>query len=86
MCPSIRLSIFYLDKCQLISPNLVCALILWRSGLGLLMCKFRQFLTELSAHHTKVAGYYLLSVHVFYYLCRKCQKNMHEIAKKSPDA
>ena len=31
------------------SPNLVCALILWRSGLGLLMGKFHQFLTELSA-------------------------------------
>ena len=31
------------------SPNLVCALILWRSGLGWLMGKFRQFLTELSA-------------------------------------
>ena len=30
------------------SPNLVCALILWRSGLGLLMDKFRQILTELS--------------------------------------
>ena len=24
-------------------PNLVCALILWRSGLGFLMGKFRQF-------------------------------------------
>ena len=31
------------------SPNLVHALILWRSGLGLLMSKFRQILTELSA-------------------------------------
>ena len=31
------------------SPNLVCALILWRSGLGLLMGKFRQIFTELSA-------------------------------------
>ena len=30
-------------------PNLVCALILWRSGLGLLMGKFHQILTELSA-------------------------------------
>ena len=29
------------------SPNSVCTLILWRSGLGLLMGKFRQFLTEL---------------------------------------
>ena len=35
------------------SPNLVCTLILWRSGLGLLMGKF-QFLTELSAHHMSV--------------------------------
>ena len=33
------------------SPNLICALILWRSGLGLLMAIFRQFLTELSAHN-----------------------------------
>ena len=31
------------------SPNLVCALILWRSGLELLMCKFCQICTELSA-------------------------------------
>ena len=31
------------------SPNLVCALILWRSGLGLLMGKFCQILTELTA-------------------------------------
>ena len=30
-------------------PNFVCALILWRSGLGLLMDKFRQIFTELSA-------------------------------------
>ena len=33
------------------SPNLVCALMLWKSGLGLLIGKFRQFLTELSAHN-----------------------------------
>ena len=30
----------------------MCALILWRSGLGLLMGKFHPFLTELSAHNT----------------------------------
>ena len=30
-----------------LSPNSLCALILWRSGLGLLMGKFRLFLTEL---------------------------------------
>ena len=40
------------------SPNLVCALILWRSGLGLLMGKFRQIFTELSARDTIMAGYY----------------------------
>ena len=32
----------------------VCALILWRSGLGLLMCKFHQILTELSARDTPI--------------------------------
>ena len=39
------------------SPNLGCALILWRSGLGLVMGKFCQFLT-VTAHRTVVAGYY----------------------------
>ena len=36
------------------SPNLICALILWRSALGLLMDEFRPFLTELSARNTSV--------------------------------
>ena len=39
------------------SPNLVCALILWRSDLGLLMGKFRQFLTELSARDTPIFSF-----------------------------
>ena len=38
-----------LSKFHGFSPNLVSALILWRSGLGLLMDNFRQFLTELFA-------------------------------------
>ena len=40
-----------LSKHQWIFTKLafVCALILWRSGLGLLMCKFHQIFTELSA-------------------------------------
>ena len=33
-----------------LSPYLAYALILWRSDLGLLLGKFCQFLTELSAH------------------------------------
>ena len=36
------------------SPNLVYAMILWRSGLGLLMGKFHQILTELSAHDISI--------------------------------
>ena len=49
--PSVRFSFpdDNLSKHQWILPNLVCALILWKSGLGLLMGKFRQILTELSA-------------------------------------
>ena len=38
------------------SPNLICAFILWRSGLGLLLGTFRQY--ELSPHNMKIAGYY----------------------------
>ena len=37
------------------SLNLVYVFILWRSGLGLLMGKFRQFLTNLSARQTIVS-------------------------------
>ena len=43
------------------SPNLVCALILWRSGLGLLMAKFRQFWSIRPSHDS--GG--VLSFHVF---------------------
>ena len=39
------------------SPNLVCALILWRPGLGLLMGKFRQFFTELSARDMPIFSF-----------------------------
>ena len=31
------------------SSNLICALILWRSGLGLLMSKLHQIFTDISA-------------------------------------
>ena len=52
--PSIRASVFYFRMITWVniirfSPDLVCALILWRSELGLLMGKFHQILTELSA-------------------------------------
>ena len=39
------------------SPNLVCALILWSSGLGLLLGKFRQTLTEISARDTPIFSF-----------------------------
>ena len=37
-----------------INEFLVCAFILWRSALGLLMGKFFLCLTELTAHNTSV--------------------------------
>ena len=43
------------------SRNLVCVLLLRRSGLGLLLGKFRQSFTELSVHDTTMAGYYSLT-------------------------
>ena len=39
------------------SPNLVCALILWRLSFGLLMCKFHRFLTALSACDTSIFSF-----------------------------
>ena len=41
------------------SPNLVCALILWRSGLGLLMGKFHQFWMGLSALDMSIPSLFL---------------------------
>ena len=60
VCPSIH-KYFYLWMINWVninrfSANLVCALILCRSGLGLLMVRFRQFLT--AACDTIMAGYY----------------------------
>ena len=52
------------------SPNLVYALILWRSGMELLMVKFHQFLTELPSCDTVLAGYYrftFLYDHLYFY-------------------
>ena len=40
------------------SPNLTCALILLRSALGLLIGKFRQFLTASSAGGMIMMGFY----------------------------
>ena len=39
------------------SPNLVCALILWRSGLGLLMGKFCQIFMKLSARDMPIFSF-----------------------------
>ena len=43
--------------------------ILWRSGLGLLMGKFHQFLTELSARNMIMAGYYGLMLLLVIQFC-----------------
>ena len=47
----------WLSMCPYICPNLVCALILWRSAFGFLMGKFPQFLTELPAPDRSVFLY-----------------------------
>ena len=39
------------------SPNLICALILWISGLGLLMGKFHQIVMELPARDTPIFSF-----------------------------
>ena len=39
------------------SPNLVCALILWRSGLGLLMGNFRQISMEFSVQDMPIFSF-----------------------------
>ena len=36
------------------SPNFVCALIPWRSALGLLIGKFHQFLTVICPRHVRI--------------------------------
>ena len=60
--PAIRLYFHFrlitLVNINKFSPNLVCTLILWRPGLGLLMGKFCQVLTELSACHTSIFSFH----------------------------
>ena len=58
LCPSVFH--FRMINCVNIngfSPNLVHALILWRSGLGLLMSKFCQILTKLSAQDMPIFSF-----------------------------
>ena len=60
--PSVHPSIFHFRMITRVSingflPNLIYALILWKSGLGLLMGEFRQIFTEVSAHDMIMAGY-----------------------------
>ena len=60
--PPIRPSVFRFQMITWVningfSPNLVCALLLWRSGLGLLLGKFCQFLTQLSARDAPIFSF-----------------------------
>ena len=62
ICPSTHSSIFRFRMITWVniigfSPNLVCALILWRSDLGLLMGKFHQILTALSARDMPIFSF-----------------------------
>ena len=67
VCPSVhqsvvRPSVFHFrmitwENVNGFSPNLVCAFIMWRSGLGLLIGKFLQILTALSARDTPIFSF-----------------------------
>ena len=57
VCPYFRFHTITWVNINGFSPNLVCALILWRSGLGMLMGKFPQFLPELSAHDRSIFSF-----------------------------
>ena len=64
VCLSVRPSVSFsflddnLSKHQMdFHQTLVCALMLWRSGLGLLMGKFRQIFTELSARDMPIFSF-----------------------------
>ena len=56
ICPRLSFLDDNLRKCQGILTKFGIALTLRRSGLGLLMGKFRQFLTKLSACDTIMEG------------------------------
>ena len=45
----------------------MCELVLCISGLGLVLGKFRQFVTELSAQDMIMTGYYLFTFFYFFY-------------------
>ena len=53
-CPYLHFQMITWVNINGFSPNLVCAFILWRSGLELLIGKFHQILTELSARDTPI--------------------------------
>ena len=54
ICPYFHFRLITLININGFSPNLVCALILWRPGLGLLIGKFRQFMTVFCLWHIPI--------------------------------
>ena len=54
-----------LSKSQWIITKMICALILWRSALGMLVGKFHQFVTKLPAHDMIMVGYPCLFLFFF---------------------
>ena len=62
-CPYFRFRTMTCVNVKVFLTNLVHALLLRRTGLGLLMGKFCQCMTELSAHDTIMAGYYNYNIY-----------------------
>ena len=56
------------------SPNLVCALILWRSGLGLLMGKFCQLSAQMAEYYS-LTFLFLDNLYIFVWPQHSCSRN-----------
>ena len=67
-CPYFHFRVITRIIINVFSPSFVYALILWRSGVVLLLGKFHHFLTELSSRHTIVAGYYRFTFLILFIL------------------
>ena len=70
VCPSVCQ--FFVSGWYEFLPNLVCASILWRSGFGLLMGKFRQILTEFIFLRRNNGGVLTFLYFVLYSIAQTC--------------
>ena len=78
--PYFRLRTITLSNINGFSPNLVCALILWKSGLGLLMDKFPHFF-DIVIYPPHDSGW-VSAFHVFVYANSLCVRRKTTIKSR----